>query len=195
MTDDAKTKSGGPLVEPLASMKGPRRNAPCPCGSGKKYKKCHGALPPPPPPPGTGNTSNAEGVHVVAEEVVSESMSNMLVDRWSDLMDGSCSGQFPVTVVRVGLVTFFVTEGTGDGTFAYRVDEFEAGLDAAEESGVPKGSVPDEGWDHSLDPYQVFLDYAEATSDPYVAKSIYESVGLRIDEPGTCARVEWGSPN
>lgn len=23
----------------------PARNAPCPCGSGKKYKKCHGALP------------------------------------------------------------------------------------------------------------------------------------------------------
>ncbi len=28
------------------------RNAPCPCKSGKKFKKCHGApLPPPPPPP------------------------------------------------------------------------------------------------------------------------------------------------
>ncbi|WP_420843181.1 SEC-C metal-binding domain-containing protein [Cryptosporangium phraense] len=22
---------------------GPSRNAPCPCGSGKKYKRCHGA--------------------------------------------------------------------------------------------------------------------------------------------------------
>ena len=22
---------------------GPARNAPCPCGSGKKYKRCHGA--------------------------------------------------------------------------------------------------------------------------------------------------------
>jgi hypothetical protein len=26
-------------------MSHPRRNAPCPCGSGKKYKKCHGAFP------------------------------------------------------------------------------------------------------------------------------------------------------
>jgi preprotein translocase subunit SecA len=30
-----------------ATGSGPARNAPCPCGSGKKYKKCHGA------PPGT----------------------------------------------------------------------------------------------------------------------------------------------
>ncbi|MER7474668.1 SEC-C metal-binding domain-containing protein, partial [Micromonospora sp. NPDC000018] len=22
---------------------GPSRNAPCPCGSGRKYKRCHGA--------------------------------------------------------------------------------------------------------------------------------------------------------
>ena len=26
----------------------PPRNAPCPCGSGKRYKDCHGAIPPPP---------------------------------------------------------------------------------------------------------------------------------------------------
>ncbi|MGQ0718805.1 MAG: SEC-C metal-binding domain-containing protein [Pseudonocardiales bacterium] len=24
-------------------MQEPSRNAPCPCGSGKKYKRCHGA--------------------------------------------------------------------------------------------------------------------------------------------------------
>jgi preprotein translocase subunit SecA len=24
------------------STGGPSRNAPCPCGSGKKYKRCHG---------------------------------------------------------------------------------------------------------------------------------------------------------
>ncbi|MCY4572137.1 MAG: preprotein translocase subunit SecA [Gemmatimonadetes bacterium] len=29
---------------PITGGKAPARNAPCPCGSGKKYKKCHGAL-------------------------------------------------------------------------------------------------------------------------------------------------------
>jgi hypothetical protein len=28
--------------EPATSEKEPGRNDPCPCGSGKKYKKCHG---------------------------------------------------------------------------------------------------------------------------------------------------------
>ena len=38
------------------------RNDPCPCGSGKKYKKCHGASVPPPqaPPPGTRPTTSTE---------------------------------------------------------------------------------------------------------------------------------------
>ncbi|MDQ6658274.1 MAG: SEC-C metal-binding domain-containing protein [Actinomycetota bacterium] len=26
----------------MTSTKEPARNAPCPCGSGKKYKQCHG---------------------------------------------------------------------------------------------------------------------------------------------------------
>jgi len=30
-------------VEPIRSDGRPARNAPCPCGSGKKYKKCCGA--------------------------------------------------------------------------------------------------------------------------------------------------------
>ena len=36
-------KSVGPRVEPLRKTAEPGRNDPCPCGSGKKYKKCHGA--------------------------------------------------------------------------------------------------------------------------------------------------------
>ncbi|MBA2965671.1 MULTISPECIES: YecA family protein [Ramlibacter] len=36
-------KSLGPRVEPLRQAPQPGRNDPCPCGSGKKYKKCHGA--------------------------------------------------------------------------------------------------------------------------------------------------------
>ena len=28
---------------PIAAMRSAGRNDPCPCGSGKKYKKCHGA--------------------------------------------------------------------------------------------------------------------------------------------------------
>ena len=30
-------------VEPIQADQTPSRNAPCPCGSGKKYKKCCGA--------------------------------------------------------------------------------------------------------------------------------------------------------
>ena len=36
-------KSLGPKVETLRKEATPGRNDPCPCGSGKKYKKCHGA--------------------------------------------------------------------------------------------------------------------------------------------------------
>ena len=36
-------QSLGPKVEPLRRAAEPGRNDPCPCGSGKKYKKCHGA--------------------------------------------------------------------------------------------------------------------------------------------------------
>ena len=32
------------LEEKTMSKKKISRNAPCPCGSGKKYKKCHGAV-------------------------------------------------------------------------------------------------------------------------------------------------------
>lgn len=31
-----------PKNQPLKKQKSPLRNAPCPCGSGKKFKKCHG---------------------------------------------------------------------------------------------------------------------------------------------------------
>ncbi|WP_198972676.1 YecA/YgfB family protein [Xylophilus sp. ASV27] len=36
-------KSMGPRVETIRKQAAPGRNDPCPCGSGKKYKKCHGA--------------------------------------------------------------------------------------------------------------------------------------------------------
>jgi uncharacterized protein len=36
-------KSLGPRTETLRKAPEPGRNDPCPCGSGKKYKKCHGA--------------------------------------------------------------------------------------------------------------------------------------------------------
>ena len=34
---------GKPLTSPPNSFAGTGRNSPCPCGSGKKYKHCHGA--------------------------------------------------------------------------------------------------------------------------------------------------------
>ncbi|MFD0668079.1 UPF0149 family protein [Ramlibacter sp. MAHUQ-53] len=36
-------RSLGPRVEAVRKAPEPGRNDPCPCGSGKKYKKCHGA--------------------------------------------------------------------------------------------------------------------------------------------------------
>jgi uncharacterized protein len=36
-------KSLGPRVETVRKEAAPGRNDPCPCGSGKKFKKCHGA--------------------------------------------------------------------------------------------------------------------------------------------------------
>jgi uncharacterized protein len=36
-------RSLGPRVETLVRKVEPGRNDPCHCGSGKKYKKCHGA--------------------------------------------------------------------------------------------------------------------------------------------------------
>jgi uncharacterized protein len=36
-------KSLGPRVEQVRKADAPGRNDPCPCGSGRKYKKCHGA--------------------------------------------------------------------------------------------------------------------------------------------------------
>jgi uncharacterized protein len=37
-------KSLGPRAAPVRKKAEPGRNDPCPCGSGKKYKKCHGAI-------------------------------------------------------------------------------------------------------------------------------------------------------
>ena len=36
-------RSIGPRIDPVRKAAEPGRNDPCPCGSGKKYKKCHGA--------------------------------------------------------------------------------------------------------------------------------------------------------
>jgi preprotein translocase subunit SecA len=39
----AVTSSLGPIGRATAAVPEVGRNDPCPCGSGKKYKKCHGA--------------------------------------------------------------------------------------------------------------------------------------------------------
>ncbi|MBN1174774.1 MAG: preprotein translocase subunit SecA [Micromonosporaceae bacterium] len=39
----APVQTGRPVAPGQAVGSGPARNAPCPCGSGKKYKRCHGA--------------------------------------------------------------------------------------------------------------------------------------------------------
>jgi preprotein translocase subunit SecA len=36
----------GPVTQFVRETKKVGRNEPCPCGSGKKYKHCHGALGP-----------------------------------------------------------------------------------------------------------------------------------------------------
>jgi len=40
---DEKLLKETPKTEPIHSDKVPSRNDPCPCGSGKKFKKCCGA--------------------------------------------------------------------------------------------------------------------------------------------------------
>ena len=42
MKDLQLTKIGGPDIERPMIVPRVGRNYPCPCGSGKKYKKCHG---------------------------------------------------------------------------------------------------------------------------------------------------------
>ena len=37
-----KTNAGGETASPITKKKEISRNAPCPCGSGKKYKQCCG---------------------------------------------------------------------------------------------------------------------------------------------------------
>jgi preprotein translocase subunit SecA len=39
-----ETNVGPPLHQAEADWSNTPRNAPCPCGSGKKYKHCHGSL-------------------------------------------------------------------------------------------------------------------------------------------------------
>ena len=42
--DAAKEAKPEPKAQPASVQKKPGRNEPCPCGSGKKYKQCHGKL-------------------------------------------------------------------------------------------------------------------------------------------------------
>jgi hypothetical protein len=39
-----RREAEAPANTPVSVDKEPGRNDPCPCGSGKKYKKCHGAV-------------------------------------------------------------------------------------------------------------------------------------------------------
>ena len=43
---NSETESEAPAKRPTPIQAGPKvgRNDPCPCGSGKKYKQCHGQL-------------------------------------------------------------------------------------------------------------------------------------------------------
>lgn len=38
-------EKAGPIAQPVKPRAHHKRNEPCPCGSGKKYKKCCGAKP------------------------------------------------------------------------------------------------------------------------------------------------------
>jgi preprotein translocase subunit SecA len=44
--DDSNATAAKPAANPAAAAPPQKvtRNAPCPCGSGKKYKHCHGAI-------------------------------------------------------------------------------------------------------------------------------------------------------
>ena len=55
----AGQKTASAVAEPIVRV-GPRvgRNDPCPCGCGRKYKKCMGGSRPAPPPNGYGDMQN-----------------------------------------------------------------------------------------------------------------------------------------
>jgi preprotein translocase subunit SecA len=54
---EMKMVGGGTLEKPQQGIRREKigRNDPCPCGSGKKYKRCHGAAGPPPRGPAPGD--------------------------------------------------------------------------------------------------------------------------------------------
>ena len=43
IADEKQLLKDAPKAEPIHAKTKPKRNAPCPCGSGKKYKNCCGA--------------------------------------------------------------------------------------------------------------------------------------------------------
>jgi preprotein translocase subunit SecA len=58
---EMKMVGGGTLEKPQQVIRREKvgRNDPCPCGSGKKYKRCHGAAGPPPRGPAPGDRPQA----------------------------------------------------------------------------------------------------------------------------------------
>ena len=78
-----------------------------------------------------------------------------------------------VDVVEVGDATYFVTSGTGEGSFAYHEVDFENGLGVAEM--------------HDEEVYTVFCDHANAVCDePAIAEAVYAALSIRISNPGSC---------
>jgi hypothetical protein len=58
------------------------RNAPCPCGSGRKYKKCHGAVSVNRAVPATPSLKPRRGGGAVSWRAVPESVRRQLTDHW-----------------------------------------------------------------------------------------------------------------
>ena len=94
-----------------------------------------------------------------------------LIHRFNKLMNNNpCIG---CDSIEFEEETYIVTTGTGEGNFAYTIEEFESGVEAAEE--VEKEA------------YSAFCEYAEpVNNNSKVATIIYEKLGVRIYNPGIC---------
>lgn len=98
------------------------------------------------------------------------SNANDLVKRFKSFINDSC---VDCNEIVIDDATYIVTTGTGEGNFAYTIEEFESGVEAAEE--VEKEA------------YSAFCEYAEPVSNnSKVATIIYEKLGIRIYNPGIC---------
>jgi hypothetical protein len=101
---ESDERAGFTLGRSHKRMEKTGRNEPCPCGSGKKYKKCHGGIAPPPEPQKSAKTEpprQSEKQRKIAEKIP-----------WASLGKETVASKVGRSVVPVGLLPFKPVEWT-----------------------------------------------------------------------------------